>query len=149
MKTITTSHTTTSAAPASVFAVWADMQTWPQWNRDTEWVRLDGPFRAGSTGVLKPKGGPRVKFVIERLEPDSEFVDVSRLWGARLRFDHRVTPQRGGGCAIDVTVSITGPLAGLWSRIIGSGLRESSQPDLDQLATTAELRAAAAAAQPA
>ena len=53
------------------------MASWPEWNADTEWVRLDGPFAAGSTGVLKPGGGPRVKFVIQTLVPDREFVDVS------------------------------------------------------------------------
>ncbi|MDX6436655.1 MAG: hypothetical protein QOK34_1489, partial [Gaiellaceae bacterium] len=43
---------TSSAPPAAFFARWADMATWPEWNTDTEWVRLDGPFAAGSTGVL-------------------------------------------------------------------------------------------------
>jgi hypothetical protein len=35
------------------------MATWPEWNLDTEWVRLDGPFAAGSTGRLQPAAAPR------------------------------------------------------------------------------------------
>jgi hypothetical protein len=70
------------------------MATWPEWNLDSEWVRLDGPFVQGSTGRLKPKGGFAVPFVIERLVPGSEFVDTSRLPGARLTFAHVVGPAR-------------------------------------------------------
>jgi hypothetical protein len=114
------------------------MATWPQWNLDTEWVRLDGPFAAGSTGVLKPKGGPKVAFVIERLVPGREFVDVSRLLGARLVFDHQVTSTADGGCTVEVTVSMTGPLRALWTAIMGKGLAASVQPDLERLVATAE-----------
>jgi len=113
------------------------MESWPEWNKDTEWVRLDGQFKAGATGVLKPRGGPKVKFRIERLS-DAEFVDVSLLPGARLTFDHRVAPNAQGGCTIDVTISISGPLRRLWTKILGDGFRQSAQPDLDRLARAAE-----------
>src|SRR3954449_11814054 len=94
---ITQAHASSTAPPAAFFERWADMATWPEWNADTEWVRLDGPFATGSTGVLKPKGGPKVKFVIEKLVPDQEFVDVSLLVGARLTFRHLVTRTPEGG----------------------------------------------------
>jgi uncharacterized protein YndB with AHSA1/START domain len=134
---VTTSHATSTAPPEAFFSRWADMATWPQWNTDTEWVRLDGPFATGSTGVLKPKGGPKVRFVIERLVPGHEFVDVSLLFGARLTFDHRVTAA-GGTTTVDVTVSIDGPLARVWNLILGKGFRATAQPDLDALVRTAE-----------
>jgi hypothetical protein len=114
------------------------MDTWPEWNADTEWVRLDGPFSEGSTGVLKPKGGPKVKFVIARLVPEREFVDVSLLFGARLTFAHAVSQQPNGGCAIDIAVTIDGPLRWLWSRILGGGFKQSAQPDLERLVAVAE-----------
>ena len=141
MNTIITSHATSTADPAAFFARWADMATWPEWNTDTDWVRLDGPFAAGATGVLKPKGGPRVKFVIETLVDGREFVDVSRLPGARLTFRHVVSPHPNGGCEIDVTISMSGPLRGLWTRVLGGGFRSSAQRDLDRLVTVAEARA--------
>jgi len=126
---------TSAATPAAFFERWADMATWPQWNADTEWVRLDGPFATGSTGVLKPKGGPKTKFVIEKLT-DSEFVDVSRLLGARLTFHHSVSvaPQ---GTVVKVLVTLAGPLAGLWNLVLGKGIKESLQRDLDRLAEVA------------
>ena len=138
MITIATAHADSTAAASAFFARWADMDTWPEWNLDTEWVRRDGPFVEGCTGVLKPRGGPKVKFVVERLVPDREFVDVSLLLGARLRFDHVVTSRPDGGCTVDVTVTMSGPLRWLWARILGNGFRASAQPDLDRLVNAAE-----------
>ena len=88
---ITTAHATSTAPPTALFDRWADMATWPEWSTDTAWARLDGPFAVGTTGVLKPVRGPKTTFVIEELEPGRAYVDVSRLPGARLTFDHRVT----------------------------------------------------------
>ena len=138
MTTIATAHVSSAAAPAAFFDRWADMATWPEWNLDTEWVRLDGPFTEGATGSLKPKGGPVVSFVIERLTPNTEFVDVSRLFGARLTFAHLVSERADGGSEVSVTVSMTGPLGRLWKVILGKGLATSAQPDLERLAGVAE-----------
>lgn len=136
MTIIATAQATSTAAPAAFFARWADMATWPEWNNDTEWVRLDGPFVQGATGVLKPKGGPKVPFVVERLD-DTQFVDVSKLIGARLIFDHQISAT-DGRTTITVTVSIDGPLRRLWTKVMGGDLAKSVRPDLDALITVAE-----------
>jgi len=137
MTTLTSSHASSSAPTSAFFERWADMATWTEWNQDTEWVRLDGPFAAGSTGVLKPKGGPKVPFVIEKLT-DREFVDVSKLFGARLTFAHTITERPDGGSEIDVTISMTGPLRALWMAILGKDIKAGAQADLDALVTVAE-----------
>ena len=136
MIAIASAHVVATASPSAIFDRWADVATWPQWNADTEWVRLDGAFTQGGTGVLKPKGGPKVKFVIGKLT-ESEFVDVSRLMGARLTFSHVVTPTTDG-CLVDVAITMSGPLAWLWKRILGKGLAASVQPDLEALARAAQ-----------
>jgi hypothetical protein len=140
MTTIATAQVRSFAAPAAFFARWADMATWPEWNTDTEWVRLDGPFRTGSTGVLKPKGGPKVRFVLDSVVPEREFVDVSLLLGARLTFRHDVRTSESGGTQVDVAISISGPLAQAWKLLLGKGFRATVQPDLDRLAAVCESR---------
>jgi hypothetical protein len=144
MKTIATASIVSSAGPDAFFARWADMATWPQWNADTEWVRLDGPFVEGATGALKPKGGPRVAFVVAELTPGRSFVDVSKLFGARLTFDHRVSTTSDHHTRVEVTISMAGPLSMVWTLILGRGLRASAQRDLDALARVAEGASAAA-----
>ncbi|GHJ48003.1 hypothetical protein Cs7R123_53450 [Catellatospora sp. TT07R-123] len=128
---------TSTATPAAFFARWADMATWPQWNADTEWVRLDGPFVQGATGVLKPKGGPKTPFTVTVLIPGREFTDVSKLLGARLTFRHLVTAQ-AGGARVEVAVTLAGPLARFWNLMLGRGIAATLQRDLDLLAATAE-----------
>ena len=137
MNTIATATVTSSAAPGTFFAEWADMASWPEWNLDTEWVRLDGPFVEGATGQLKPRGGPTVTFVVARLVEGEEFTDVSTLLGARLTFRHLVDAAPGG-TTVSVEATLTGPLAPLWRLVLGKGVRTSMQPDLDRLAERAE-----------
>ncbi|WP_330185399.1 SRPBCC family protein [Nocardia sp. NBC_01503] len=132
---IASATATSAAAPAAFFAKWADMATWPEWNQDTEWVRLDGPFVQGATGTLKPKGGPKVGFVVEKLT-DTEFVDVSNLLGARMTFAHTVS--RAERTTVSVQVSIDGPLGWFWTRILGGDIAKSAQADLDALVAAAE-----------
>jgi hypothetical protein len=137
MTTIAHASVTSSAPPAAFFAQWADMASWPEWNLDTEWVRLDGPFVEGATGELKPKGGPKVRFVVATLVDGEEFTDVSSLLGARLTFRHLVDAEPGR-TTVSVEATLTGPLAPLWRLVLGRGVRESMQPDLDRLAERAE-----------
>ncbi|MFJ1812481.1 MULTISPECIES: SRPBCC family protein [unclassified Streptomyces] len=137
MMTIGTAQIASTAAPSAFFARWADMATWPEWNADTEWVRLDGPFKAGSTGVLKPKGGPKTKFVIAELA-DDRFVDVSRLVGARMTFSHFVEGTPDGGTKVQVTVTLAGPLSHLWNLILGKGIKATLQQDLESLRAVTE-----------
>lgn len=135
MTHIASATATSTAAPEAFFTKWADMATWPEWNGDTEWVTLDGPFVQGATGTLKPKGGPKTSFVVAELT-DRSFVDVSKLFGARLTFDHRIVT--GEQTTVSVSISIDGPLAFFWTKILGGDLAKSVQADLDSLVTYAE-----------
>ena len=114
------------------------MATWQEWNSDIAWARLDGPFAQGSTGVIKPTKGPTTKFVIERLDLGRAYVDVSRLPGARLTFSHLISDQGDGGCAIDITISLSGPLAPIWKLLLAKGFSATAQIDLDRLVEVVE-----------
>ena len=137
MTILATAVVTSSATPSAFFAEWADMACWPEWNLDTAWVRLDGPFVEGATGALKPKGGPKVRFVVERLVDGEEFTDVSHLFGAKLTFRHLVSVT-SAETTVSVEVTLTGPLAPLWRLILGKDISASLQSDLDRLAERAE-----------
>ncbi|APA96252.1 hypothetical protein [Nocardia seriolae] len=136
MTQIAAATATSTATPAAFFTKWADMGTWHEWNSDTEWARLDGKFEQGVTGVIKPKGGPKTKFVVTKVT-DSEFIDSSKLIGARLIFAHEVTTD-GRTTTVTVRVSMEGPLRGLWTKIMGAGLAESLPGDVDALVAAAE-----------
>jgi hypothetical protein len=128
---------TSTADPDAFFARWIEHDTWPQWSPDTEWVRVEGPAAVGTRGVLKPKGGPKVRFVITACTPGHEYTDTSSLPGARLVFAHTVVPHDAGS-KLDVLVTISGPLSWLWAKIMGGGFRQSAQADLDRLVRLVE-----------
>jgi len=128
---------TSTATPANYFARWIDHGTWPAWSPDTEWVRVDGPVAVGTRGVLKPKRGPKAKFVISACTPGQEYTDTTLLPGARLVFQHTVE-QTEHGTELGVLVTIEGPLAFVWTRVFGGGFRESAQADLDRLVRLVE-----------
>jgi len=143
MRTICTASATSTAPPEAFFARWEDMDTWPEWDDAVAWTRLDGPFAVGTTGVLKPKGGPKVRFVIEVLEPGSEFTDVSSVPGARLRIRHLVAVGTDGRTRVDIEVTVDGPLAWLWAVTLGRSIASSTPEGLSKLVTAAESDAAA------
>jgi hypothetical protein len=137
MKILATAHALSSASADAFFARWSDHSTWSQWSPDSEWVRLDGPVAQGTSGVLKPKGGPEVRFSITALVEDREYTDTSKFPGATLVFQHLVQAEEDR-TKLDVQVSISGPLAWLWAGILGGGFRKSVPADLDRLVALVE-----------
>ena len=96
---------------------------------------MDGPAALGTPGVMKLKGGPRLRFVVAALTPDREYTDQARLPGARVTFQHLVEPaSEDGGSRLAVTVTIDGPLSFVWGRVLGAGFRRTVPGDLARLA---------------
>lgn len=126
-----------SAAPHRFFARWIDHSTWSEWSPDTEWARVDGAVRQGATGALKPRGGPRISFVVAEYEADRRYTDESRFPGARLTFRHTVDPD-GAGSRVAAEVWLHGPLAAVWARVLGRGFRTSVPDDLRRLVRLVE-----------
>lgn len=142
MIVLSRAHATSTAPPSAFFDRWADMDTWSQWDDGIRWVRRDGPFAAGTRGSLKPRSGPKVGFVIETLVPGREFTDRSSLPGAALTIRHLVEVDGDGRTVIDIVVSVDGPLARLWKRVVGPGIAASTPTGLRRLVEVVEADAA-------
>ncbi|MBT2532654.1 hypothetical protein J7E83_11080 [Arthrobacter sp. ISL-48] len=130
-------HATSTASPADFYARWIQHDTWASWPPDTDWVRAEHPVEVGSRGTMKPKGGPKLNFIVTTLEPDREYTDTTRLPGARLVFQHTARATEGQ-TVLGVSVGISGPLAFIWAKILGEGFRDSAQADLDRLVRIVE-----------
>ncbi len=87
--------------------------------------------------MLKPRGGPRVRFTISTCTPEREHTDTSTLPGAPLVFAHTAAPT-AVGTELGVRVTVSGPLERLWALLLGSGFRTSAQGDLDRLVRLVE-----------
>jgi len=138
MIVLSSSHATSTAPPSAFFERWAAMDTWPEWDEAVRWVRRDGPFAAGTTGSLKPRGGPKVSFVIETVDPGREFTDCSSMPGASLTIRHLVAVKDDGRTRVDIEVSLDGPLARVWKVLVGRGIATSTPAGLGRLVQVVE-----------
>jgi uncharacterized protein YndB with AHSA1/START domain len=126
------------ASRESIWQLWTDVERWPRWDDDVEWAKLDGAFVAGTRGKLKPRGGPVTKFEVLSVDPYRSFCDRSYLPLTHLDFTHRLDPA-DGGVHVTHTITVSGPLGWLFSRIIGRAKLADGLPRaVDKLAALAE-----------
>lgn len=96
--------------PAQVYARYADVASWTEWDEGIEKVTLDGPFTVGTTGTMTPAGQDSLPFTITEAVPGESFTDETVIPGAvTLRFVHRLAALPGGGTRITHRLEIDGP----------------------------------------
>lgn len=126
------------ASPAAIWALYADVENWPSWDPALEWVKWPGPFVAGGSGTMKPRGAPVSKFVMTRCEPNKGFTDVSPMPLARIVFDH-VLEAVPGGTKVTHSATAHGPLGWLIALLIGPAIRRGMPPSVIAVAHQAAL----------
>ena len=115
-----------------VWAVWSNIQQWPRYDKGLEWVKASEgfTFTPGQAFYLKPVGGPKVKIILTEVTPNKIFVDYTAFFGARM-YDHHELLQTQDGLCVKNTISVTGPLAWLWRKLVAekvaAGLAEQMQ----------------------
>jgi len=115
----TTSTLEAGVSPASVWQkAYADAAAWPKWNAEIKRAQLDGPLAQGAKAKIVFGTGLRLRFGVVEFEDGRLFTDESRLPGARMGHRHLVEPTESGS-RLTNTIYIEGPLAPLWSRIMG------------------------------
>ena len=101
--------TVSDLKPQQVWKVWSDINNRPQWDLDTEWAELKGPFEKGAVFQFKPKGGPKLSMTITDCVPYQGFTDCFKLPFARLYGTHQMeaTPE---GLKITTSIKVVGLL---------------------------------------
>lgn len=132
-------------APARViFAIYADVANWPDWDPDAKSASIEGPFVSGAVGQVVPHGGPTSTIRFVDVVPDAGFRVECRLPLCTLRFDYALRPH-GDGTMATHRVGFDGLLAPVFGRLIGTGMRKTLPKALEALASLAERRHAARA----
>jgi hypothetical protein len=112
------------ATPTAVWALWANYQRWPEWNREIVSTRLHGPFAAGTKYTLRFRGSMPLRFAIVTLVYEREFTDEGYLPGARMGHRRLILPE-GQQVRIRNCVYFIGPLAGVYGAVMGRRLRRN------------------------
>jgi Polyketide cyclase / dehydrase and lipid transport len=126
---------TVNASPSVIWPLYADVSQWPSWDEQMERVDLDGPFIAGTAGVMHIANVGPVPFVFTVVEPNARFANVSDLNGVSITFDHTLVAD-GNRTVITHAVTIDGPAADQ----VGPQMGPSMTSDIpDSMASVARL----------
>jgi hypothetical protein len=127
----------TRATPAQIWQVWQDVENWNSWDHDLESSHLDGPFQAGTTGMLKFKGESSFTTVLKQVDPYKIFVQEAKLTFAKVVMTHSIE-QIGGTTFVTFQTEIRGPLALLFVCLIGSSIKKKIPLEMAQMLKKAE-----------
>jgi hypothetical protein len=101
----------TSATPEQIWAVWADVARWPEWNADIERIELVGTFDAGGRIVMTPIGQESIELAIAQADEPRRFVDEADLGDVVVRTTHQVDRLDDERSRVSYRMEITGPAA--------------------------------------
>ena len=128
----------TSATKEKIWKLWADVPNWSTWDKDVEKAELFGDFAVGTKGILRPVGGPKVKFEIIECEKFKSFTSRSSLPLCTVDFIHSMNEIRDG-LEITYEVQMTGILTFLFSRVIGKKMAIELPTAVDKLIELTEI----------
>jgi hypothetical protein len=121
-----------NTAPEKIFAEYTNVADWKSWDPEVLSSSLDGIFRQGATGRLKPRNGLSASIKISEINTNRSFTVESKLPLCIMKFTHELI-QEGDTTKVTHGVEFHGPLAFLFSKIIGKQIYESFPVTLEGL----------------
>jgi hypothetical protein len=123
-------------AKSEVWRLWTDVNGWQRWHPDLDLCKLEGPFAKGNHFLLKPKGAPTFKIELTQVDEGRAFTDCTRFFGARMYDSHELeeTPE---GLRLTNTLTVEGPLAFLWVKLVAQNVAATVPAENDALAALA------------
>lgn len=127
----------TTASPEAIWQIWQDVTNWNSWDHGIEFSTIDGPFKVGTRGTLKPKGGPLVHTILTQVEPFKAFADEASLPLTRIIVRHSLTESEG---KIRVThrIEMKGILSPVFAVLIGRNMKKNLPDEMLAMVKKAE-----------
>ncbi|MCA9732860.1 SRPBCC family protein [candidate division KSB1 bacterium] len=125
------------ATPEQIFAFYKNVSEWSSWDPDVQSSSIDGDFREGTKGKLKPSKGPETKIEFTEVTRNKSFTTSSKLPFCTMRFVHELVPTNEGTEVIH-TVTFSGMLSPLFNRLIGSGIKKGLPKTMQGLKNAVE-----------
>jgi len=127
------------ATPEEVWRVYTDIDDWPQWNGGVELLELAGPFEAGTSGMVTPRGQEPLPFVLISADPGRGYVSETAIADTVvLRTSNTLEPLPGGGTRIVAQLAMHGPAAEYFGTSFGPAFAAGVPGTLQALAKSAQ-----------
>jgi uncharacterized protein YndB with AHSA1/START domain len=96
-RTFRATHTQqTKATPEQIWALWSDVDNWPDWDLGLEACRLQGPFAVGNRFTLRPRGSHEdITAELQVVVPNRRFSDATVLPFGTLQALHEIDTDSG------------------------------------------------------
>jgi len=127
----------TTASPEAIWEILQDVTNWNTWDHGIEFSTLDGPFQHGTTGTLKPKGGPLLHTKLTAVETKKLFIDEVKLTLACIIVSHFLT-ESNGKTHVTHQIEMMGPLAFFFAFVIGRNMKKNLPQEMAALIKKAE-----------
>ncbi|MCP5504960.1 MAG: polyketide cyclase/dehydrase and lipid transport [Chlamydiales bacterium] len=130
----------TKAGKADIWPFYANLSLWPDWDEDVVYAHIDEPnkFICGARGIIKPAGGPKVKFELSEVENNKSFTVVSHLPLTKMIFAHYLRDNPDGTTTIIHQVEMEGLTSHIFAFIIGRKIKENLPYAMSKLVKLAE-----------
>lgn len=69
----------TTAASYKIWQIWTDVANWKQWDKGLKDAAIDGAFKVGATGKIRPDKGPTSKFIVTELVPNTAYTFKTKI----------------------------------------------------------------------
>ena len=99
---------TTTAAPADVWAALRAKLSGAALGPESDSFEMHGPFAVGTTLTVTPQGQNPMTSTITELEPEAVYADETIFGELILTFRHRLTPSPDGGTEVVHQLEISG-----------------------------------------
>ncbi|MDN3509558.1 MAG: hypothetical protein P0S93_06075 [Candidatus Neptunochlamydia sp.] len=130
---------TTKTAKLDIWPFYANLNAWPQWDEDIEYARLEGnEFTQGAKGIIKPVGGPKIKFELSEVITDKSFTVTSYLPLTKMIFAHYLNDNPDGTITITHQVEMIGITSPIFAFIIGRKIKANLPDAMNKLVKLAE-----------
>jgi polyketide cyclase/dehydrase/lipid transport protein len=97
-----------TASACALFAILADVASWPEWNAGVASIELHGPFAAGTTATMVLPDQTALPFRLAWVEAGRGFEDETEVPKALVRVSHLLEPLDGGGTRITYRCTVEG-----------------------------------------
>jgi len=130
MITKTYSTTTKEITRQQLWQLVANINNWPKWHSNTKFALLHGDFVTGAHFDFQPQHGPKVTIRLVEVRTPQYYKDLTKFPLAKMYGEHSYedTPN---GLKITITMSITGPLAWLWNKVVMQDIVKNLPNDVE------------------
>lgn len=114
----------TTASPAAIWQLFADVQGWKRWNAGIEHIEIQGPFATGTVFFMQPPGDDGFTSTLIDVSENVGFTDETIIGENRVVVHHRIVPLSPGRTRIIYSTEISGPDADQFGPMVTGDFNE-------------------------